>query len=307
MKKITCYYKLLLMLLLSISGFSQEFIVTLANATMTTDQMEVDLMLTVPAPGVRLYSVSTGINFNAAILNGGTPSITQSTQGDASWVLLPGTIAPEIMANGGLTTPVTSFRGSQLPHLRVVQRSNLALYVDLLPGTYRVGRFRFTNTVPWDTNSDPELWLSPTAAIPTPGGTNTMVMSSSYGSSTWATAATTTTSPKYVTLGYTQGNPLRRSMFNSVQLGTMTNSAQNRIVTAVPNPFQEAFQLQLNTDATEIVEVTVYDMLGKQIENISAEADALRHLSIGQSYPSGFYNLKVSQGEKTQSVRMVKQ
>ncbi|WP_235924360.1 T9SS type A sorting domain-containing protein [Flavobacterium lotistagni] len=49
------------------------------------------------------------------------------------------------------------------------------------------------------------------------------------------------------------------------------------------------------------------DMLGKQIEKISAEANALRHLSIGQSYPSGFYNLKVSQGDKSQTVRMVKQ
>ena len=71
------------LLLLSIAGSAQNYVLTLANQSSTENTFDFDLMLTVPAGGKRIYSVSCGINFNAAILNGGTPSTTTTQIGRA--------------------------------------------------------------------------------------------------------------------------------------------------------------------------------------------------------------------------------
>jgi hypothetical protein len=295
---------LLGLLMLPFLGIAQHFTVSLANMTTTSDTFEVDVTLTIDGTtGVRLTSCSTGINFNPAILNGGTPC---SPNNCGSWSLVPGTIAPELTANGGLNLMNTTTR-YPYGHLRIVQLTKVTSQVDLLPGTYRIGRFRFTNTAPWTANSDADLWLSPTNSSPTPGSSNTIVGFAPYGSSNMIRNATTTTSPHYVTVGYTQGNPLRGSVLNSAQLATIDNEAVTDIVKAYPNPFENTFKFYMNGASSEAIQVEVYDILGKRIEDFTVETSRMNGLEIGQSYPSGFYNLKVSQGDKTQSIKMIKQ
>lgn len=87
------------LLLLSLTGNAQQFTVFLANQSSTSTTFEVDLMIVIPEGGRRLTAVSAGINYNPAILNGGTPC---TTLGCGSWSLVANTIAPEILANGGL-------------------------------------------------------------------------------------------------------------------------------------------------------------------------------------------------------------
>lgn len=295
---------LLGLLMLPFLGIAQHFTVSLANMTTTTDTFEVDVTLTIEGTsGVRLMACSTGINFNSAILNGGTPC---STINCGSWSLVPGSIAPELTVNGGLNQMSITTR-YPYGHLRIVQPTKASSQVDILPGTYRIGRFRFTNTVPWASDSDADLWLSPTNSSPTPGSTNTIVGFAPYGSPSIIRNATTTTTPHYVTVGYTQGNPLRGVVLNSTQLATITNEAVTDIVKAYPNPFENTFKFYMNGASAEAVQVEVYDILGKRIEELMLAANEIKELEIGQSYPSGFYNLKVSQGDKTQSIKMIKQ
>jgi hypothetical protein len=297
---------LLYFLALPFLGFSQHFTVTLDNFMSTSDTFEVDVILTIntPAEGVRLCGVTTGINYNPAILNGGTPCTTSSNSGCDSWILVPGTIAPELTANGGLNTIVTMNRDNPGGHLRIVQTAKTNSLVDLVAGSYRVGRFRFTNTVSWAVDSNPELWLSNTNAL---GATNTIVWSAPFGTSTFVRAATTTTAPHYVTLGYTQGSPLPMLRLLNSSLATVSNNSVSEIVTTFPNPFQNTFKLDMNKVSGEPIQVSVYDLLGKQIEVFNVETNETNTLEIGQSYPSGFYNLKVSQGDKSQSIKMIKQ
>ena len=271
----------------------------------TSDTFEVDVILTIntPAEGVRLCGVTAGINYNPAILNGGTPCTTSSNLGCDSWILIPGTIAPELTTNGGLNTMFTTNR--DIPgQLRIVQTAKTNSLVDLVAGSYRVGRFRFTNTVSWAVDSNPELWLSNTNAS---GATNTIVWSAPFGTSTIVRAATTTTTPHYVALGYTQGSTLPMLRLLNSSLATVSNNSVSEIATTFPNPFQNTFKIDLNKVSGEPIQVSVYDILGKQIEVFNVEANEAKTLEIGQSYPSGFYNLKVSQGDKTQSIRMIKQ
>ena len=168
-------------------------------------------MLTVPAGGRRVHSVSAGINFDAAILNGGTPSTVSNT----SFSVVAGSIAPEFLANGGLNAITTGYRGPGLPQIRFVQVTKASSLIDLAAGTYRFATFRFTNTVPWTTGSNAQLWISPTASNPNAGGTNAVVGNQVFGSSTAPVSQTTTTTPALI-LTHTSTNKY------SVPLNTLT-------------------------------------------------------------------------------------
>ena len=296
---------LLFFLAFSLIGYAQHFTVTLDNFMSTTNTFEVDVILIIntPAEGVRLCAVSAGINFNPAILNGGTPCVTNNC---GSWALIPGTIAPELTANGGLNTMNTTNRLNPVGHLRIVQATKANSLVDLVAGSYRIGRFRFTNTMPWAVDSDPQLWLQPTNTNPT-GSTNTIVAFTNFGSTTFIRTASTTTSGPYVTLGYTQGSPLPMLRLLNSSLATVSPDASSNIATAFPNPFSNTFQLNLTTLSNEMVQVSVYDMLGKLIEDFNVESNGINSFFFGEKYATGFYNVKVSQGDKTQVIRMIKQ
>jgi hypothetical protein len=185
-------------LMLSLTLSAQQFTLTLANQTSTSNTFDFDLMLTVPSGGRRVHSVSAGINFDAAILNGGTPAIVASNLGAASFLLVPGSIAPELQANGGLNSITTTYRGPGTPHLRIVQVTKATSLVDLAAGTYRVGTFRFTNTTTWTANSNAQLWISPSGTIPTGGSTNAIVGNQVFGSATAPVSQATTTTPALI-------------------------------------------------------------------------------------------------------------
>ncbi len=73
---------------------------------------------------------------------------------------------------------------------------------------------------------------------------------------------------------------------------------------ASPNPFASTFGLNLSTTSEEAVQVRVYDMLGKLVEDRKAQASDI--IELGDNYPSGVYNVIVSQGENTKTLRVIK-
>eukprot|EP01035_Chromulina_nebulosa_P026070 gene26070-34082_t len=189
------------LLLVSFLGNAQSFTLTLANPTSDATTFEVDLLLTVPTGGKRVASVTCGLNFDAAILNGGTPSTLASNAtpvAGTSWILMPGTIAPEFLLNGGLNSITTTYRGPGFPHLRIVQISKNPNQMDLAAGTYRVGRFKFTNTVSWTTNSNANLWISSVNNNPVAGSQAAQVGHAPFGSSASPVTMTTITSPAVI-------------------------------------------------------------------------------------------------------------
>ena len=77
-------------------------------------------------------------------------------------------------------------------------------------------------------------------------------------------------------------------------------------VKAFPNPFASHFSLDIESSSDAPVQVKVYDMIGRQLEANQANVSELSIREIGRNYPSGVYNVVVSQGEKVTSLRMVK-
>ncbi|HLP65158.1 SdiA-regulated domain-containing protein [Flavobacterium sp.] len=77
-------------------------------------------------------------------------------------------------------------------------------------------------------------------------------------------------------------------------------------VIAYPNPFNENFTLDVSSSSNHSVQVRVYDMLGKLIEDRMVDYSSMTQLEIGSTYSSGVYNVILSQGDSIKTIRVVK-
>ncbi|MGC4041173.1 MAG: YDG domain-containing protein [Flavobacterium sp.] len=75
---------------------------------------------------------------------------------------------------------------------------------------------------------------------------------------------------------------------------------------ASPNPFANNFMISLATTGKASVNVKVYDMIGRMIEQKDVKVSDMESTTIGNNYPSGVYNVVVSQGDNIETVRVVK-
>jgi len=77
-------------------------------------------------------------------------------------------------------------------------------------------------------------------------------------------------------------------------------------VSAFPNPFANNFKLEINTSNEEQIQLSVFDMIGRQIESRSINISDLDTQEFGEAYNSGVYNVIVRQGENIKTLRMIK-
>ena len=77
-------------------------------------------------------------------------------------------------------------------------------------------------------------------------------------------------------------------------------------VKAYPNPFAENFKLDINTSSEDQVGVKVFDMLGREVEVRQSNLATMTTLEIGDRYPTGVYNIVVTQGDHVKSMRVIK-
>ena len=78
-------------------------------------------------------------------------------------------------------------------------------------------------------------------------------------------------------------------------------------VLAYPNPSSTNFNLDITSSSAENVEVKVYDMIGKLINKMEVSPSKVAGLQIGDRYPSGVYNVIVSQGTEVKTLRVIKE
>ena len=78
----------------------------------------------------------------------------------------------------------------------------------------------------------------------------------------------------------------------------------NFAAVAYPNPFASTFAIQVKTSSQEVVYLKVYDMIGRLVEQ--RETNAKEITAFGERYPSGVYNVVVTQGSVTETLRVVK-
>ena len=75
---------------------------------------------------------------------------------------------------------------------------------------------------------------------------------------------------------------------------------------AYPNPYNESFAFDMDSFNSEKVQVRVYDMLGKMVENREFAVDMIETQQFGERYPSGVYNVVLTQGTNVKTLRVIK-
>ena len=73
-----------------------------------------------------------------------------------------------------------------------------------------------------------------------------------------------------------------------------------------PNPYAENFNLNVTSSSDENITITVYDMIGKQIEVRQVLSTEINSIQIGDTYTTGVYNVIVTQGNESKFVRVIK-
>ena len=75
---------------------------------------------------------------------------------------------------------------------------------------------------------------------------------------------------------------------------------------AYPNPFAESFAVNVKTSMESPINVKVYDMTGRLLESREVLVSEVETMTVGERYPSGVYNVIVSQGDQARTLRVVK-
>ena len=73
-----------------------------------------------------------------------------------------------------------------------------------------------------------------------------------------------------------------------------------------PNPYTDNFNLEITTTSVDKVGVAVYDMMGKLLEKQEVNLEDVPALKVGNRYPSGVYNVIVTQGTEVKTLRVIK-
>ena len=89
-------------------------------------------------------------------------------------------------------------------------------------------------------------------------------------------------------------------------LGTPTVSESLSTVIAYPNPYNGTFKLKVVSNNTSTIQVKVYDMLGRLIEQRETGLDQIAQIEIGNGYPSGVYNVVVTQENNSKALHVIK-
>jgi hypothetical protein len=72
------------------------------------------------------------------------------------------------------------------------------------------------------------------------------------------------------------------------------------------NPFENYFKLNLVSTDKESVMVSLYDLTGKQVQNITTTVDNLSNYQFGSNIEAGIYFVSIKQGSHSQTLKMIK-
>ena len=119
------------------------------------------------------------------------------------------------------------------------------------------------------------------------------------------------TSSTYITTGLTETTYFRTLVSN----GDCSAVASDPVVVnvdsefkalAFPNPFDSEFNINLTPQSTDPIELKIYDMLGRQIENHYVKPSEINSIRMGTTYPPGFFTVLIKQGQQEVNLKVIK-
>jgi len=76
-------------------------------------------------------------------------------------------------------------------------------------------------------------------------------------------------------------------------------------VKAYPNPSEHQFTITVSSNLNEVVQIQLYDALGRLVETISTRANEATR--VGEKLKTGIYVAKIVQGTKVETIKLIKQ
>lgn len=96
------------------------------------------------------------------------------------------------------------------------------------------------------------------------------------------------------------------ALAKGIASGTTDSEIADFKASAYPNPFASEFVLDMASDSKQDVSIKAYDMLGRMLESATVKTEDIGNYKIGNAYPSGVYNVIVSQGDVVKTLRIIK-
>lgn len=85
-----------------------------------------------------------------------------------------------------------------------------------------------------------------------------------------------------------------------------TEISEKRLsITAFPNPTRNNFILNVKGVSIEPITIRIFDQLGREMVSIKSSAD--KAYAFGENFPTGHYIIRVTQDDKTETLKLVKQ
>jgi alpha-tubulin suppressor-like RCC1 family protein len=91
----------------------------------------------------------------------------------------------------------------------------------------------------------------------------------------------------------------------SCTLGNESFDSQTEL-TAYPNPFSNNFTINIQSPSSDDINIKVYDMIGKLVDEQTIESINASDYQLGKGYATGVYNVIINQGENRKVLRVVK-
>ena len=77
-------------------------------------------------------------------------------------------------------------------------------------------------------------------------------------------------------------------------------------VTLFPNPFNDEFNINLESTSLEPIELEVYDLLGRKINSRIIKPSEINTKKNGNNFLPGLYTLNIKQGKQNKSIKIIK-
>jgi alkylated DNA nucleotide flippase Atl1 len=95
-------------------------------------------------------------------------------------------------------------------------------------------------------------------------------------------------------------------LFNSLAVPVFVDVDSKFKVVAYPNPFDTEFNINLTLPSPDPIELKIYDMLGRLIENHYINPSEINSIRMGTTYPPGFFTVLIKQGQQERNVKVLK-
>jgi hypothetical protein len=268
---------------------------------------------------VRAKSVGGTVTSAGAICLGASRTLTSTgAAGAIQWQSSADNINYTNVANATATTYVASpavntyYRVSAVNN-QCTAANSLGVLVTVNPaaavGTVTAGPrtllsgTTYTTTLTLSSNTGAIQWQRSTTLT----GTYTAIAGAT-GTSYVATHGTIT---YYYRARVTLGSCTADSNVITVTLNAATKNTSDGnyvglVVSAYPNPFNNAFNVKTITNSEENFVIKAYDMTGKMVYNKEIAIDAIDNELIGEQFRAGMYTIVVQQGEELKTIRVIK-